>query len=56
VILALSLYGIPVEPALAFAVVAHALQMGSALILAAVAAICQGISIKSLAAAWEAKF
>ncbi len=51
VVLALSLFGIPVEPALAFAIVAHAFQIGSVLVFGMIAMIWQGISIRSLATA-----
>jgi uncharacterized protein (TIRG00374 family) len=50
VVLALSLFGVPAEPALAFAIVAHVFQLGSVLVLAVVAVICQRISIRSLTA------
>jgi uncharacterized protein (TIRG00374 family) len=51
VALALSLFAVPVEPALAFAIVAHAFQLGSVLVFATIALICQGISLRSLVAA-----
>lgn len=47
-VLALSLFGVPPEPALAFAIVAHAWQMGSVLILGTVSLFWQGISLRSL--------
>lgn len=55
VVLALSLYGIPLEPALAFAVVGHVFQVGSVFLFATIAALCNGISIKSLVIAGEAE-
>ncbi len=48
-VLALSLFGVPAEPALAFAIVMHAFQLGSVLMLAVVALLCQGISVRALA-------
>lgn len=47
-IVALSLFGLPIEVALACAILCHALQLGSVLILAAVALVVQGVSIRSL--------
>jgi len=49
IVLALSLFAVPAEPALAFAIVAHAFQLGSVLVLAAVAVVFRRISIRSLA-------
>jgi glycosyltransferase 2 family protein len=49
-VLALSLFGVPAEPALAFAIVAHAFQMGSVLILGAASLLRQGISLRTLTA------
>ncbi len=54
-VLALSLFGVPPEPALAFAIVAHAWQMGSVLILGTAAVFWQGISLRSLTTIHEAK-
>ena len=48
-VLALSLFGVPAEAALAFAIIAHVFQLSSVLVLATIALICQGISIRSLA-------
>jgi len=48
-VLALSLFGIPVEPALAFAIVTHAFQMGAVLVFGMIAMTWQGISVRSLA-------
>jgi uncharacterized protein (TIRG00374 family) len=50
-VLAFSLYAIPLEPALACAIVVHAFQLGSVLVLATIALVIHGISIRSLAAA-----
>jgi len=50
VVLALSLFGVPAEPALAFAIVSHAFQLGSVMLLAVVAVLCQRIDIRSLTA------
>ncbi len=50
VVLALSLFGVPPEPALAFAIVAHAWQMGSVLVLGTVSLLWQGISLRTLTA------
>jgi uncharacterized membrane protein YbhN (UPF0104 family) len=47
-VLALSLYGVPMEAALAAAIVCHALQLTSVLLLAGVALASQGITVKSL--------
>jgi uncharacterized membrane protein YbhN (UPF0104 family) len=49
-VLALSLFVVPVEPALAFAIIAHAFQLGSVLVLGTVALVGQGISLRSLVA------
>ena len=46
--LALSLFEVPAEPALAFAIIVHAFQLISVLVLAGVAALWQGVSIRSL--------
>jgi uncharacterized protein (TIRG00374 family) len=48
VVLALSVYGVPAEPALAFALIAHALQMGSVLVLGGLRLMAQGWSLRSL--------
>lgn len=50
-VVALSLFGVPAEPALAFAIVAHAFQMGSSLVFGAFCLLWHGMSIRSLAAA-----
>ena len=55
VVLALSLFGVPTEPALAFAIVAHAFQMGSVLILGIASLLWQGISLRTLAVVHEAQ-
>lgn len=47
-VLALSLFDVPAEPALAFAIILHAFQLSSVLILACVGLLSQGISIRSL--------
>jgi glycosyltransferase 2 family protein len=54
-VLALSLFAIPAEPALAFAIVAHGFQMGSVLVLGTASLLWQGISIRGLIAAREAQ-
>jgi hypothetical protein len=50
VVLALSLFGVPAEAALAFAIISHVFQLGSVLVLAVVAVMCRRISIGSLRA------
>ena len=50
VVLSLALFKVPLAPALAFALVAHAFQLGSVLLLGALAIIRQGISVRSLLA------
>lgn len=50
-VLALSLFDVPLEHALAGAIMCHAFQLGSVLILAAVALASQGISLRSLTVA-----
>jgi uncharacterized protein (TIRG00374 family) len=50
VVLALSLFDVPAEPGLAIAIIIHAFQLGSVLILASVSLTWQGISVRSLAA------
>jgi uncharacterized protein (TIRG00374 family) len=47
-VLALSLFEVPFEPALAFAIVAHAFQVGAVMVLALVTSVIQGISLRSL--------
>ncbi len=49
VVLALSLFGVPFEPALAFAIVAHAFQMGSVVVIGIVCFLWQGVSLRELA-------
>ena len=49
-VLAASLYGIPTEAALAFAIVTHGFQLASVLVCAMIAAGRQGISIKAMIA------
>ena len=48
-VLSLALFGIPVEPALAFAIVTHGFQMSSVLVFGMIAMAWQGISLRSLA-------
>jgi uncharacterized protein (TIRG00374 family) len=48
VVLALGLFAVPVEPAFAFAIVAHALQMGSVLMIGVFSLLAQGIKLRSL--------
>jgi hypothetical protein len=50
-VVALSLFGVPAEPALAFAIVAHAFQMGSSLVFGGFCLLWHGMSLRSLAAA-----
>lgn len=52
-VLVLSLFNIPVESALACAIICHAFQVGAVLLLAFVALIAQGVSVRSLAALYE---
>jgi uncharacterized membrane protein YbhN (UPF0104 family) len=47
-VVALSLYGVPVESALACAIICHAFQLGSVMVLAAIALVAQGMNIQSL--------
>jgi glycosyltransferase 2 family protein len=47
-VIALSLFGVRLEAAIAFAILAHALQLGSALLLAAIAVATQGIDYRAL--------
>jgi uncharacterized protein (TIRG00374 family) len=49
-VLSLSLFGVPAEPALAFAIIFHVVQLGSVLSLGLVALVRQGISFRTLAA------
>lgn len=53
-VLALSVFDVPFEPALAFAIVAHALQVASVLVLAMIASFSQGLSLRTLLAPAEA--
>jgi glycosyltransferase 2 family protein len=48
VVLAFSIFGVPPEPALAFAIVAHAFQMGSVLALGVITMMWRGISWRTL--------
>jgi hypothetical protein len=48
-VLALSLFNIPAEAALACAIICHAFQLASVLLLAGVALVSQGLSVRSLA-------
>lgn len=48
-VLALSLFGVPIEAGLACAIICHAFQLSSVLVLAGVALVCQGVSVRSLA-------
>jgi hypothetical protein len=50
VVLALSLFNVPAEAALACAIICHAFQLSSVLLLAGVALVAQGLSVRSLAA------
>ena len=52
-VLALSAFDVPFEPALAFAIVAHALQVVSVLLLAVFASFFQGLSLRMLLAPVE---
>lgn len=52
-VLALSVFQVPLEPALAFAVVAHALQVISVLVLAVAASFGQRLSLRTLLAPVE---
>lgn len=54
-VLALSLFNVPIEAALACAIICHAFQLGSVMILAAVALATQGVNIRSLAGLGEAR-
>jgi uncharacterized protein (TIRG00374 family) len=56
VVLALTIFSVPVEPAIAFAIVAHVLQMGSVLIFGILSVLAQGISLRSLAAFQNAQW
>lgn len=47
-VIALSLFGVRLEAAIAFAILAHALQLGSALLLAAIAVATQGIDYRAV--------
>ena len=47
-VLALSMFNVPAESALACAIICHAFQLGSVLILAAFALLTQGVSVRSL--------
>jgi glycosyltransferase 2 family protein len=47
-VLALSLFGMPAEAALAFAIIAHVFQLGAVLVLGAIAVICQAVSVRTL--------
>lgn len=47
-VLALSIFGVPAETALAFAIILHAFQLGSVLILATIALLIQGIGVRTL--------
>lgn len=49
-VIALSLFGVPAEQALAFAIIAHAFQLISVLLLAAAALVIQRIDIRALVA------
>lgn len=53
-VLALSVFDVPFEPALAFAIVAHALQVISVLVLAVIALFSQRLSLRTLLASAEA--
>lgn len=55
-VLALSVFGIPFEPALAFAVVAHALQVSSVLVLAIAASFAQRLNLRTLLTSAETPF
>lgn len=50
VVLALTIFSVPVEPAIAFAIVAHVFQLGSVLIFGVLSMLAQGISFRALAA------
>jgi len=54
-VVALSLFDIPLEAAIAFAVIAHAFQLGSALLLAILAVTTQKVDYRSLLKAAEQK-
>jgi uncharacterized membrane protein YbhN (UPF0104 family) len=47
-VVALSVFGVPLEAAIPFAVIAHAFQLGSALLLAMLAVTTQRIDYRSL--------
>lgn len=53
VVLALSVFSVPTEPALAFALIAHAFQLTSVMVLAAIVLLCQRKSLRSLMAIRE---
>ena len=55
VVLALSLFEVPGEPALAIAIIIHAFQLGSVLVLGGLGLFGQGISVRSLAALRESR-
>lgn len=48
-VLALAVFGVPFEPALAFAIAAHALQVSSVLVLAAIVFLSKRLSLRALA-------
>jgi uncharacterized protein (TIRG00374 family) len=50
VVLALALFEVPAEPALAFGIVAHAFQMGSVILLGSLSVLWQGLSVRNLIA------
>jgi uncharacterized protein (TIRG00374 family) len=52
-VVALSVFNVPLEAAIAFAIIAHALQLGSALLLATLAVTTQKIDYRSLMKAAE---
>ena len=47
-VVALALFNVPLEAAIAFAVIAHAFQLGSALVLATLTVIMQKVDYRSL--------
>jgi glycosyltransferase 2 family protein len=47
-VFALSAFGVPVEPALAFAIIAHALQLISVLVLAAITSLATGLDPRAM--------
>jgi len=53
VVVALALFDVPLEAAIPFAIIAHAIQLGSALLLAAIVVITQKIDYRSLVTAAE---